>query len=60
MDNGKWAIKDVISTLLIGMLMIVIQIVINLVCMPNDFVSMVLSTAFTAFVYGASLRRKFP
>ena len=31
MENGKWAIKDVISTLLIGMLMIVIQIVINLV-----------------------------
>ena len=52
MDNGKWTIKDVISTLLISMLMIVIQFVINLVCMPNDFVSMVLSTAFTAFVCG--------
>lgn len=52
MDNGKWTIKDVISTLLISMLMIVIQFVINLVCMPNDFVSMVLSTAFTVFICG--------
>ena len=52
MNDGRWTIKDVISTVLISMLMIVIQIAINLVCMPNDFVSMVLSTSFSAFACG--------
>lgn len=52
MNDGRWTIRDVISTVLISMLMIVIQIAINLVCMPNDFVSMVLSTSFSAFACG--------
>lgn len=52
MEDGKWTIKDVISTMLISMFMIVIHIVITLVCMPNNFVSMVLSTAFAAFFCG--------
>ena len=39
----KWTVKDVITTVLLSAVLIVIQLVINMVCMANDFVSMVLS-----------------
>ena len=50
--NNKWQVKDVITTVLMSVLLIVIQLAINMVCMANDFVSMVLSVGFTMLVCG--------
>ena len=46
----KWTVKDVITTVLLSAVLIVIQLVINMVCMANDFVSMVLSVGITMFL----------
>ena len=46
----KWTIRDVITTVLLSMLLIAIQLIVNLICMANDFVSMVLSIGFTMFI----------
>ena len=51
MENvNKWTVKDVITTVLLSVLMIVIQFIVNMVCMVNDFVSMVLSVGFTTLL----------
>ena len=42
-NNNKWTVRDVITTVLLTVALILIQLVINMVCMVNDFVSMVLS-----------------
>lgn len=52
MNSAKWTIRDVITTVLMSVLLIVIQVVINVVCMPNDFVSMVLSTPIHVGICG--------
>ena len=44
---SKWTVKDVITTVLLSLALIVIHFVVNMVCMANDFVSMVLSVGFT-------------
>ena len=46
----KWTVKDVITTVLLCAVLIVIQLVVNMVCMANDFVSMVLSVGITMFL----------
>ena len=46
-QTNKWTVKDVITTVLLTVLLIFIQLVVNMVCMVNDFVSMVLSVGFT-------------
>ena len=46
-QTKKWTVKDVITTVLLSALLILIQLVVNMVCMVNDFVSMVLSVGFT-------------
>lgn len=46
-QTKKWTVKDVITTVLLSVLLILIQLVVNMVCMVNDFVSMVLSVGFT-------------
>ena len=46
----KWTVKDVITTVLLSAVLIVIQFVVNMVCMANDFVSMVLSVGITMFL----------
>ena len=46
----KWNVRDVITTVLLSAVLIVIQLVINMVCMANDFVSMVLSVGITMFL----------
>jgi energy-coupling factor transport system substrate-specific component len=46
-NTNKWMVKDVITTALMSVLLIVIQPIVNMVCMVNDFVSMVLSVGFT-------------
>ena len=42
-ETNKWSVRDVITTVLLSAVLIVIQLVVNMVCMANDFVSMVLS-----------------
>lgn len=51
-SNMKWKVKDVITTVILSVLLIVIQLAINMICMVNDFVSMVLSVGFTMLVCG--------
>ena len=46
-QTKKWTVKDVITTVLLSVLLILIQLVVNMVCMVNDFESMVLSVGFT-------------
>lgn len=48
--NAKWSAKDVITTVLLSVLLIVIQLLINMICMANHFVSMVLSVGITCLV----------
>jgi len=43
----KWEIKDVITVVLLSFFLILIQFLVNMVCMANHFVSMVLSIGFT-------------
>ena len=43
----KWEIKDVIAVVLLSLFLILIQFIVNMVCMANHFVSMVLSIGFT-------------
>lgn len=52
MNENKWTVKDVITTVLMSVLLIVMQIIINMVCMFNDFISMVLSVGITMLVCG--------
>ena len=46
----KWSVKDVITTVLLSAVLIVIQLLVNMVCMVNDFVSMVLSVGIATFL----------
>lgn len=48
--NPKWTVKDVITTVLLSVVLIVIQLAVNMICMVNDFVSMVLSVGITMFL----------
>ncbi len=50
--TSKWEIRDVITTVLLSLLLIVVQFIVNMVCMANHFVSMVLSVGFTMFLCG--------
>ena len=53
MENlKKWSVKDVITLVLMTVLLIVIQLGINMVCMINDFASMVLSVGITMLLCG--------
>ncbi len=36
-ETNKWSVRDVITTVLLSAVLIVIQLVINMVCMANDF-----------------------
>ena len=49
-EKKKWTVKDVITTVLLSAVLIVIQLIVNMVCMANDFVSMVLSVGITMFL----------
>ena len=42
--------KDVIAVVLLSLFLILIQFIVNMVCMANHFVSMVLSVGFTMFL----------
>ena len=46
-QENKWSVRDVITTALLTVLLIVIQLITNMVCMASDFVSMVLSVGIT-------------
>jgi energy-coupling factor transport system substrate-specific component len=47
---NKWSAKDVITTILLSALLIVVQFVVNIVGMVNNFVSMVLSVGITCLL----------
>ena len=47
-ETNKWSVRDVITTVLLSAVLIVIQLVVNMVCMANDFVSMVLSVGMSS------------
>ena len=49
-ETNKWSVRDVITTVLLSAVLIVIQLVVNMVCMANDFVSMLLSVGITMFL----------
>ncbi len=49
-ETLKWEIKDVITTVLLSLLLVFIQFVISMICMLNNFVSMVLSIGFTMLI----------
>lgn len=49
-ETNKWSVRDVITMVLLSAVLIVIQLVVNMVCMANDFVSMVLSVGITMFL----------
>ena len=51
-NKNKWKVKDVITTVILSVLLIVMQLAINMICMVNDFVSMVLSVGFTMLICG--------
>lgn len=48
--TAKWTIKDVITTVLLSALLVVMQFIVNIVCMANHFVSMTLSVGFSVFI----------
>lgn len=50
--SKKWSVKDIITLVLMTVLLIVIQLGVNMLCMVNDFVSMVLSVGITMFACG--------
>jgi energy-coupling factor transport system substrate-specific component len=58
---NKWSIKETVTVILLSIFLIVLQLVINTVCMLNYFVSMVLSVGIGCFicapVYVLMLRR---
>lgn len=60
-NTNKWSAKDVITTILLSMLLIVVQFVINMIGMFNNFFSMVLSVGITCLlcapVYFLMVRR---
>jgi len=35
-ETNKWSVRDVITTVLLSAVLIVIQLVVNMVCMAND------------------------
>lgn len=45
--NNKWSVKDVITTVLLSAVLVVIQFAVNMICMANHFISMVLSVGIT-------------
>lgn len=59
-ETNKWSVRDVITTVLLSAVLIAIQLIVNMVCMANDFVSMVLSVGITMFLCGrSSLQRLY-
>lgn len=50
--TNKWSVKDVITLALMTVLLIIIQLGVNMICMVNDFVSMVLSVGITMLLCG--------
>lgn len=48
----RWTVKEVITVVLMSVLLIAIQLVVNMVCMVNDFVSMTLSVGITMLLCG--------
>ena len=50
--TNKWSVRDVITLVLMTVLLIVMQLDVNMICMVNHFVSMVLSVGITMLLCG--------
>ncbi len=50
--TNKWSVRDVITLVLMTVLLIVMQLGVNMICMVNHFVSMVLSVGITMLLCG--------
>ncbi len=50
MEKTKWTAKDIITTVLLSVLLIVMQLAVNMICMANHFVSMVLSVGISCLI----------
>jgi putative ECF transporter S component (TIGR02185 family) len=46
----QWSVRDVVTFVLLSVFMIVMQLAVNMVCMLNYFVSMVLSVGISCFL----------
>lgn len=51
-QSSRWTVRDVITTVLLSLVMIVIQAALNVIFMFNNFASMVLSTGVIVLVLG--------
>jgi energy-coupling factor transport system substrate-specific component len=60
-NTNKWTVRDVVTTILLSVLLIVVQFVVNMAGMVNYFVSMALSVGiaclFCAPIYFLMVRR---
>lgn len=51
-QSSRWTVRDVITTTLLSVVMIVIQAALNVIFMFNNFASMVLSTGVIVLILG--------
>lgn len=51
-QSSRWTVRDVITTVLLSVVMIVIQAALNVIFMFNNFASMVLSTGVIVLILG--------
>ena len=49
-QSSRWTVRDVITTVLLSVVMIVIQAALNVIFMFNNFASMVLSTGVIVLI----------
>lgn len=49
---SKWFVRDVITSVLLSVLLIVIQLAVTMVTMPNHFISMLLSIGICVLLCG--------
>lgn len=51
-ESNRWMIRDVITAIILSVLLILVQVILNLAFMLNNFVSMVLSTPLIVLILG--------
>ena len=52
-QSSGWTLRDIITTVLLSVVMVVIQAALNIIFMFNNFASMVLSTGVRPVPYNA-------
>ncbi len=51
-ERTGWTVRDVVTTVLLSVLLVVVQVAVSMVCMANEFASMVLSVGITMLLCG--------